>query len=457
MLTDGPAPQPPWGPRAISGWALWTHRRSVVIFVLLVMALGFGSATLVAFLAPVHRVDVIRFGLLAACALAHLDITRGIERMRKTAWPDGTAPHLDLRTVWNFAALLLLPPALATAMVVLTALHVWLRVRPGGRRRPPHRVLYTTATILIANQVATAILLLAPGLFPGSLITVTGFAVIIAAALVRWLINYALVVAVILMDNPQATGASALLPFNVEALEIGATGMAVLAALLLADTPIALPVLVIVLIVFHRCVLLAQFQHAASTDDKTGLLNSITWTTLAAQELARAQRTNSTLGVLMIDLDNFKQVNDTHGHPAGDHVLRAVARALRAEVRLYDHVGRYGGEEFVIALPGVSGADLHTVGERLRHRIRELVVTVPHGRKPAAVSGLTASIGGAHYPITTSEADDHSPAQTSVDELLRAADGACYDAKRAGRDRLSLVPDTLREHQLPVDAEDESR
>ena len=285
MRPDGPASEPPRRPRAVAGWALWTHRGHVVGFVLVVMAFGLGSAAVTAVLVPIHQHDLIRFGALAACALAHLDITRGIERMRKTVWPDGTTPHLDLRTVWNFAALIVLPPALATAMVVLTTVHVWLRVRPGGRRRPPHRVLYSAATILIANQVATAILLLGPGPFPGLPTEVAGVAVIIAAGVVRWLINYALVVGVILMDNPHATGASALVPLSVEALEVGASGMAVLAVVVLLHAPLMLPILVLVLVVFHRCVLLAQYQHAASTDDKTGLLNSITWTHTATQEL----------------------------------------------------------------------------------------------------------------------------------------------------------------------------
>ena len=88
--------------------------------------------------------------------------------------------------------------------------------------------------------------------------------------------------------------------------------------------------------------------------------------------------------------------------------------------------------------------------------MRELVVTVPHGRSRSIVAKLTVSIGGAHYPITTAQADEPNPAETTVDELLRAADSACYQAKQDGRDRVKLTPDTLREHQLPIGAEEDA-
>lgn len=433
----------------VAGWTLWTHPRPVVILVLAVDVLGFGSAAATASLFPIDRLALVQFGLLAGGALVHLEATRRVERKRKTQW-SGTVPHVDLRSVWTVAALLLLPPALVTAVVVLAAVHVWLRVRPGGKLRPPHRVIYSAATVLIANQAATAILLIAPGPFPGLPTGVLGFVLITAAAVVRWLLNYMLVVGVILLDNPRTTGVTALGPLGMQALDAGAIAMAVPAAVLVIHVPILLPFLVVGLVAFHKCVLLVQYQQAASTDPKTGLLNPEAWTRMAQQELARAQRTQSTLGVLMIDLDNFREINTTNGHPATDQVLRAVARALRAEVREYDYVGRYGGDEFAIALPGVSGADLHTIAERLLRRVRELVVTVQHGRTRTNIGDLTISLGGAHYPITTTDTDQTQPAETTIDELVRAADSALYQAKGGGRDQICLIPDTLPEHELPL-------
>lgn len=423
----------------VAGWALWAFPSTVVGLILVVVAAGFGSAAATAFLVPVHRLDLMRFGVLAACALVHLEATRRIERMRRTAGPEGKAPHLDLRTVWNFSALLLLPPALATAMVLLTSTHIWLRVRPGGQRRKPHRVIYSTATVLIANQAATAVLVLAPGAFPGIPTGVVGLCLLVAAAVIRWLINYALIVAVIMLTNPQSRGIQSLGPLSTQALEAGAVALALAVAQFLVQEPVMLPVLVIGLIVFHRCVLLDEFQDAARSDHKTGLLNSIAWTQLAGNELARAERNGSTLGILMIDVDHFAQVNSTKGHLGGDLVLRAVSKALRAEVRDYDHVGRYGGDEFVIALPGITETALQAVADRLRHRIHHLIVELPPDR--STITGITVSIGGALYPDTG----------RSLDELIRCADVACYRAKDNGRDQVWFSP---QGNQASVDEAD---
>jgi diguanylate cyclase (GGDEF)-like protein len=182
-------------------------------------------------------------------------------------------------------------------------------------------------------------------------------------------------------------------------------------------------------------VLVHELQDEVRTDEKTGLLNAIAWNRLAAQELSRARRAGTALGVLMLDLDHFAQVNAVHGHLASDDVLRAVATALRADVRDYDHVARFGGDEFVIALPGVSGADLHALGERLRHRIARLAVELPNSRIRATATGLTASIGAARYPDVAAD---------TMDALLLAADTACYAAKRGGRDRVELAPAVAR-------------
>jgi diguanylate cyclase (GGDEF)-like protein len=402
-----------------TGWTLWTYSRNVVVLVLVVDVLGGGAAAVTSSLVPVTKHDLLSFGLLGVCALVHLEATRGIERMRRTTGATGLVPSLDLNSVWNFSALLLLPPALATAMVLLT---------------------YSASTPLIANQIAIAVLSEAPDRFPGMSSSVAGVALIAAAAAVRWLINYSLVAAVIMLANPQNNAARALGPLGIQALEAGTTFVGVAAAIFVVYHPLLLGFLVIGLIVFHRCVLIDELEHAARTDEKTGLLTSVAWTQIAAKELARAERAGATVGILMIDLDNFKEINDIHGHPAGDEVLRAVARAIRAEVREYDHVGRFGGDEFVLAIPGVSGADLYILADRLRSRIAQLAVTMPRGPARTMATGLTASIGGALFPNTT----------LSLDELLLAADSAAYKAKDKGRNRVVLHPPTLQTHHPSI-------
>lgn len=409
------------GPAGVRGWALWTRGRRTVTFVLVVIALGFGSAVVTVALVPADRDALLTFALIAAGALLHVEATRGIERTRQGSSTGGTAPYFELRTAWNFAAILLLPPALAIAMVFITDAHAWLRVQPGGIRRAPHRVVFTSATVLLGTQAAMGLLAAAPGPYPGIPDGWAGLGFVAAAAAVRWLVNYLLVVAVIILTNPAAPRSRAFGPLNIQVLEAGAVGVAVAVAMSLTHYPYLLPILVLGLVAFHQSVLLVDLRDVARTDQKTGLLNAPAWLQVAEQELARARRTRGSLGVLMIDLDNFKEVNALHGHPASDQVLRAVARALTDEVREYDHVGRYGGDEFVIALPGVGERELLTVAERLRLRVQR--VPMPNGRGTA----LTTSIGAAVAESAT------------VDELLRAADDACFRAKDAGRDRVCLA------------------
>ena len=125
----------------------------------------------------------------------------------------------------------------------------------------------------------------------------------------------------------------------------------------------------------------------------------------------------------MIDVDNFKAVNDTYGHPVGDHALRIVAGTLRAGTRRYDRVGRWGGEEFLVVLPGSGPAEALIVAERLRQGVADTRVPLPDGD----VLHLGMSLGVANV---------HPGSPTSLDGVLRQADDALYRAKRLGRNRV---------------------
>ena len=130
-------------------------------------------------------------------------------------------------------------------------------------------------------------------------------------------------------------------------------------------------------------------------------------------------------GVVLLDLDRFKTVNDTHGHPAGDAVLIDVGRRLRRSIRAYDTVGRWGGEEFCVILPGLESEDeLHRAAENLRAAIS----AAPLGAGPELLLGVTSSAGGALA----------QPGLWSVEGLIDAADRALYSAKRRGRDQTRL-------------------
>jgi diguanylate cyclase (GGDEF)-like protein len=174
--------------------------------------------------------------------------------------------------------------------------------------------------------------------------------------------------------------------------------------------------------VVRLVLLVEESQRLATTDGLTGLINRRAFVHELKREVERAARQGTATSLLLLDLDHFKAINDTHGHGAGDTVLVAVARTLQRESRIYDLVGRWGGEEFIVALPGTDEDRALIVAERLREAIANLKVTNNLGE----VMLLTASIGAAQL----------EPAAESLDQLVDRADRAMYRAKVGGRNRV---------------------
>jgi diguanylate cyclase (GGDEF)-like protein len=170
-------------------------------------------------------------------------------------------------------------------------------------------------------------------------------------------------------------------------------------------------------------------SQQAITDDLTGLANKRRFRDLLAKEAARAKRFGHEVSLLMLDLDDFKKINDTYGHLQGDEVLRRVARSLDAESRGFDEPCRYGGEEFAIALPETGMQGALDLAERVRSRIAAQLVEKLDG--PGTIT-VTASIGAA---TTRGGAEE-------VDALVAAADAALYRAKAAGKDRIASADES---------------
>jgi len=169
---------------------------------------------------------------------------------------------------------------------------------------------------------------------------------------------------------------------------------------------------------------LRHVERQATTDALTGQLNRRALDSLLLRCVDEAEHRSFRFSILMLDVDHFKRINDTHGHPVGDQALRAVAERVSAQLRGGDSCARYGGEEFVVLLPGTSLAQACEVGERIRAALAETALaTTP----PLPV---TASIGVAEY----------APGML-VDGVLAAADGAVYVAKRTGRNQVRSAGD----------------
>ena len=166
--------------------------------------------------------------------------------------------------------------------------------------------------------------------------------------------------------------------------------------------------------------LFAQMQQQALTDSLTGCYNRRSFEMQLDRELQMATRLHQPLSLLMLDLDRFKQLNDSVGHDAGDDALRKLADCFRQELRGVDTPCRFGGDEFALILPQAYDQGALVVAERVRKRIEEIEF--------AGFGNLTASIGIAAYPV-------HG---TSRAELVSAADMALYSAKRAGRNRVTI-------------------
>jgi diguanylate cyclase (GGDEF)-like protein len=176
-----------------------------------------------------------------------------------------------------------------------------------------------------------------------------------------------------------------------------------------------------------------QLQQLVHTDDTTGLFNKRRLLEQLELEIARAKRYGEILSCLMLDLDHFKQINDTHGHQAGDEVLRQIGALFRQRLRVTDFVARYGGEEFTILLPCTDASGARRVAESLSSTIRNREFTIPNAR-----TRLTISIG-----IACCTKFDRLDSQ----QVILRADRALYRAKRAGRDKICLADDSDLSHE----------
>lgn len=170
-----------------------------------------------------------------------------------------------------------------------------------------------------------------------------------------------------------------------------------------------------------------QLRTAALYDDLTGLLNRGAVIERLESELSRSRRTDVPLSIALLDIDHFKEVNDTYGHIIGDRLLREIARRMKAIVRSYDSVGRYGGEEFLLIFPGLSGSDADALCERVRSAIMEKPFLPWKSKEDQSPFFISASLGLCEVPAVCE----------TIDTVLTSTDDALYRAKREGRNRVS--------------------
>lgn len=420
QVTSARGVTPPGETRAVVDprrWTLWQESWAAVIYILGFVGVSAGLAIGLGLRTQVTITDLAVFVVILACAAV------AVETTRRLGEPSGISR--DLLFAWALPAALLLPPVYAFLLQLPLGVLIHFRVK----HTVLHRRVFTMSAKGLAGMVGSLAfhLSLPQGLRFGSGAWLQHLDAIVPLALgsglLCILLNELLVGAVIHLVAPQGRPHKML--WSREALSNDLVELCVGAILAFcgAVTLVLFLVAVPPVVLLQRSLMHAQLREAARTDGKTGLLNAGTWQREGEKEVTRATRAEEPLALLIIDIDHFKRVNDQHGHLTGDEVLLGVAKRLGGELRDYDLLGRFGGEEFVILLPETDEAQACRVGERLCTQLREAVVETEKG--PITV---TISIGVA---LLRTHGED-------LTQLISAADAALYHAKATGRDRVCL-------------------
>jgi len=415
--------------------------RRARLFVLAVAALYLGSLAVGVVTTRPTMSDVLTFAVLTACAVL------SIEGSLRLVWrgPKPGRTTNDMLAVWTIPVVLLLPP-LYGALVVLPVFG-FLQLRVG--RRPLVKLAFSVSAAGLANFVASTL----HGTLVGgqlhaaqanwdvhALVGTPGvLAATVACVMVRHAINMGLVAEVLTLTSTSARLRDSFVDSEAWVGIAAESCTGVLVALACAASPYAVLFALAPVLVLQRTLLLAEFRDAARTDPKTGLANSSYWREVAEREIKRARGGGEPLAVLLVDIDNFKAVNDRYGHLTGDDVLRGVATGLTDGLRPRDFVGRFGGEEFVILLAGSDLEQARHTAERVRAQVAEVAVAAANRRDQVSV---TVSVGVAAF----------RDSGHSVHELLDAADTALYAAKHAGRNCVR-VAEGARQQVLDLTAD----
>jgi diguanylate cyclase (GGDEF)-like protein len=403
-------------------WPLLTTPTSLIAYVLGTLACDLGLIGWELTHTQLSTGQLVLFAaLLTAAAIC-------IEAMRRLGQPSGVSR--DLLSAWWLPIALLLPPI----YVLLAPFGIGPVLYLRARRIPMYRRVFSSAALGLAGAAASATFhLTVPQAFqisldgshewltrPAVIVTAVGCAVLFAV------LNAGIVAVAAHLADPGAPLAKVLWDRESLLLDLTETCVGILVTVTCALSFLLLLVALPPVILLQRSLMHQQLAAAARTDPKTGLLNATAWQREADAEVIRALRTGAPLALLLVDVDHFKQVNDSHGHLIGDEVLRALAAELRQQVRESDVVGRFGGEEFTVLLPRTDGDGACRIAERLRSSAGLLSVAADP-TTDARIS-VTVSIGVAVLGRHGSD----------LFELLAAADLALYRAKDGGRNQVRL-------------------
>ena len=325
--------------------------------------------------------------------------------------------------VFIVPAVILLPAPLAVLLVAVLYIPEWLRTR-----KTVTVMSFNIAKGLLDTLAMWGVFRLAVHHVPLTQTNELRFAVAgLVACFAYVAVNHLLLARMISLAHGLTIRGTNLFSFDYISTDLFLACLGVGVAALWLHAPWVIPLIVAPLILIHRALAVPQLRAEARVDSKTGLSNARHFAAVFDDELSRAERYERPLSLVMADLDLLRDINNTHGHLAGDAVLRGIADIFRQQLRHYDLPARFGGEEFCILLPETSPERAVEIAGRIRRAVAAATFVVETADEPVRA---TISLGVAAYPRDG----------TTTDALVNAADLAVYRAKLQGRNRVVDAP-----------------
>ncbi|MGH3279916.1 MAG: GGDEF domain-containing protein [Trebonia sp.] len=420
---------------AVRDWAWWQLPPVLRGYVASLTAVAIAVMCVAGVYATWHVIDIWKFLLLACCGVISAASTP------RMAYTRGRGVTRDFSTIWALPTAILLPPVYAAIIPIPLVAVIQIFVHHGVW----YRRVFTCASISLSCVATSVAFRWFPASFAGvqvghGLHAFTWTVAVAVCELIGGRVQHFLIVGAVKLSDPSVRIWH--IEWNREAMQglFVEIDLGVLITLAVGVSPVLILIAAPTVLLVRRFLVHPILVAQSRVDAKTGLLNVTTWESEAEAEISRAVRTRNPVALALVDIDHFKNVNDTHGHLAGDRVLKALSGALTGKSRDYDRTGRFGGEEFVLLLAQTGREDACNIAERLRKHVASLAIPIDD-RSDAPTMSVTISIG------VTAMARGES---FELTDLLAAADSAMYAAKQAGRNLVAFAPPL---HDMGLDAD----
>lgn len=416
------------GRARIRSWQIWGLPEPLRGYLLIISAAGLATASIEARFTAWKLSHLIMFAALLTCGVVAIESTRTVKEIHG-------ALSRDLQTVWYLAIAVALPPAYAfLAPVPLTAYKLWRMPKMIVYRR-----VFSNVTLSLAYGCASLAFHALPGSIAGPRPGTNAHALawtgaVAACGLLGWLINHLLLLAAIKLSDPTARFRELLGTRESVTSDLVELSLAISMSLIVEISAVLMVLALPSIVMYRRYLMHAQLVAHARMDPKTGLLNMATWQREATAEFSRALRTRAPLALAMVDIDHFKEMNETVGQLVRDQLRRDIAGMLREQLPDHNLIGRFGGEEFVILLPQTGQDEARRLSERLRDHIAGEPIAIESGDQTGFVFRLTVSIGVAVL----------NESRRALGELIGAADLALDQAKSTGWNKVCVINGDLR-------------